>query len=115
VLGHDHWDFFVDQCVESFVVLRKHHQILIKYTILMLSPLRDRYTDRDVHEYLRSALYLELPLEAACARVKEMVRLAPRQFKTRFKNAMHGLATTPLLKKVKNVSDLAYNKLNKKN
>jgi hypothetical protein len=48
---------------------------------------------KEVEAFLHASLMMHLDTEAACTKLRRLLERGPKHFKTRFKNAIHGVAT----------------------
>lgn len=85
----DRWSTFVDLCVKAFVVLRKHERVITGFTVGLLGPFKSAPA---VAEFIRRKLKMDVDLGTACIRLRKQVIEAPKQLKTKFKNAVHAVA-----------------------
>lgn len=85
------WTVFVDLCVQCWVILRKQARLLIGFVSLLMHPFCPAHT---VREFIGERLRLNLDEQVGMDKIRKKVAEAPQNYKTRFKNAMHAIATT---------------------
>lgn len=87
----DHrWKAFVNLSVRAFAVIRNNMDLVTDFIEMVWKPMPSA---PDVRGYLHKSLYVGLNIVDACKKLKKKFEQAPFKTKTRFKNAMHHLAT----------------------
>lgn len=90
-LGAEAWGDFCNLCCKAFEAIRKSNKVAIQYCELLLEPLMEK-GKVSAGSFLRKSLMLDD--NAASAKLKAMIERAPSNYRTRFKNLLHGVATT---------------------
>lgn len=88
MIGPVVWPHFVNLCGEAFLTLRKQFALVCNYTELMLSSVASA---EKVRAFLKQVFMVDAPPKVALATIKEMIEQAPSSYKTRLKNALHGM------------------------
>jgi len=84
------WSDFVDLCCSAWMVLRKNANELIDYGRVVFHFL---YETNQIEMFLRSSLKLEITQEEAAEKyIRDKLKNAPKQLKTKMKNLVHGFA-----------------------
>lgn len=84
------WDKFVELCIEAFKVLRANSETLCEHVVLLFSC----FEESDALEFLKGTLMLSEKVSSACKLLRKQIEQAPSSTQTRFKNALHRLATS---------------------
>lgn len=88
--GAVNWDLFVQLCVTAYKIIRDKARLVISFAVMMMAPFQSQDSVRRI---IAERLRLTLEEEAALAKIRKKVRLAPSKFKTKLKNVVHGIAT----------------------
>lgn len=84
-----YWDDFLNLCLEAYVILRRNVHFLIEFSSMMLGP----FSKINPSLFLQESMMLQTTESQACVNLKRILQAAPGNFKTRFKNAVHAVAT----------------------
>ena len=104
-MGKNSWRIFISLCMKAFAILRKHQEEVYRFITVISAHLYR--TSKDIQKvnlanYIHKILFMDLDTGNACLKIKKMLNDAPKNSKTRLKNAVHGFKTDtmdPLLKK----------------
>lgn len=102
MIGPVVWPHFVNLCGEAFLVLRKQFTLVSNYAELMLSSvasaekvrafMKQVHANRMCFQMTNSQVFMiDAQPKVALATIKEMIEQAPSNYKTRLKNALHGM------------------------
>jgi len=84
---------FVDSCVQCYRVIRKYAIVFIEYVVILLQFLPE-VSETMIREFLKESLLMSCAVEQACAIIARKLLEAPNSYKTRLKNAIHGLVSS---------------------
>jgi len=93
VMGKEKYLKFIDSCVQCYAVIRKYDLVFIEYVVMLLKFLPE-VSEAMIREFLKESLLLSCSVEQACAIIKRKIMEAPNSYKTRLKNAIHGLVSS---------------------
>jgi len=89
MIGPAAWPHFVTLCGKAFLALRKQFSLICNYAEMMLSPIA---SPEKVRTFMKQVLMMETAPQPAVELIKAMIEQAPSSYKTRLKNALHGIA-----------------------
>lgn len=83
------WNDFVNLCVDAWMLLRENASELIDYARVVFAFLEN---SNYIELCLRDTLKLDMKTEKAKEYITNKLQKAPQQWKTKLKNAVHGIA-----------------------
>ena len=86
-------------CVAAWMVLRRNAAELIDFGRAAFAFL---YEPNEIEMFLRDSLKMEMDSESAQKYISHKIQNAPKQWKTKMKNLVHGLAQKLVINKAGN-------------